>query len=155
MSTASFGEDAAENENVLKLYAYGPNEMAGVVWDLDGPPSKLSKPPYKIALTGHLVEAGSTLPPEMHFDHCKRSNFIKAVKEKKAPISGDAGMTGRADDYFKFMCMLINGGTGANGARILGKKSIDLMFKNHLPEGKTVAAMENRGAWQLANFLGV
>jgi CubicO group peptidase (beta-lactamase class C family) len=42
--------------------------------------------------------------------------------------------------------MLINGGTGANGARILGPKTISLMFKNHLPGGKSVPQMENSGA---------
>ena len=91
-----------------------------------------------------MVEVGSTLPPEMHFDHCKRSEYIQAVKAKTAPISGDAGMTGTASDYFKFMCMLINREVGANGARVLGAKSIELMFKNHLPDGKGVAEMENK-----------
>ena len=92
-----------------------------------------------------MTEVGSTLPAEMHFDHCKRAEYIQAVKAKKAPISGDAGMTGTADDYFKFMCMLVNGGTGAGGARILGPKTIELMFKNHLPDGQSVAELENSG----------
>ena len=39
--------------------------------------------------------------------------------------------------------MLINGGAGANGARILGAKSVELMFKNHLPEGQCILEMEN------------
>ena len=41
------------------------------------------------------------------------------------------------------MCMLTNKGVGANGARILGAKSIELMFKNHLPGGKSIADLEN------------
>ena len=39
---------------------------------------------------------------------------------------------------------MVNHGVGANGARILGAKSIELMFKNHLPDGKGVAEMENK-----------
>ena len=68
---------------------------------------------------------------------------MQAVKAHKAPISGDAGMTGRVDDYFRFMCMLANRGVGANGARILGAKTLQLMFQNHLPGGASVAEMEN------------
>lgn len=40
--------------------------------------------------------------------------------------------------------MLINRGIGANGARVLGAKTIELMFQNHLPEGKSVLELENR-----------
>lgn len=141
METASFGEDAASNPNVLKLYAYGPNEMAGVKWDLAGP--SMGNPIYKTAETGYLVEVGSTVPAAMHVDHCKRPEYIRDMKAKKAPIMGDAGLTGTTDDYFKFMCMLVNKGVGGNGARILGAKSIELMFKNHLPGGKSIAEMEN------------
>jgi hypothetical protein len=76
--------------------------MDGTKWDFPGP--KRGKSIYDTAASGHLTEVGSTLPAEMHFDHCKRSEFMQAVKAKKAPISGDAGMTGTADDYYKFMC---------------------------------------------------
>lgn len=142
MSSASFGEDAATCEKLLKLYAYGPNEMTGAVTDLGGKSKGDSV--IDVSKSGNLVEVGSTVPAEMHFDHCKRSEYIEAVKARKAPISGDAGMTGTADDYFKFMCMLLNGGTGANGTRVLGRKAIELMYKNHLPGGASVGEMENR-----------
>ena len=114
MATASFGEDAATNPKLLKLYAYGPNEMEGTKFDLAAP--KLGSPVYKTAESGNMVECGSTLPPEMHFDHCKRSEYIQAVKAKKAPIHGDAGMTGTAGDYFKFMCA----GPGRNRYEVQG-----------------------------------
>jgi CubicO group peptidase (beta-lactamase class C family) len=142
MSTASFGEDGATCKNLLKIYAYGPNELTGAVMDL-GAQAK-GESILNVSKSGNLVEMGSTLPAEMHFDHCKRSEYIKAVKARTAPIAGDAGMTGTADDFFKFTCMLVNGGTGANGARVLGRKTIELMYKNHLPGGASIAEMENK-----------
>lgn len=36
-----------------------------------------------------------------------------------------------------------NGGVGANGVRVLGRKTLELMFMNHFPEGKSWHDMEN------------
>ena len=45
---------------------------------------------------------------------------------------GGHGLFSTIDDYLKYCQMLLNGGT-LNGNRILGRKTIDLMFMNHLP----------------------
>jgi CubicO group peptidase (beta-lactamase class C family) len=45
---------------------------------------------------------------------------------------GGHGLFSTVDDYLKYAQMLLNGGT-LNGNRILGRKTIDLMFMNHLP----------------------
>jgi len=145
MDTAGFGEDAKTNNNVLKLYSYGPNEHTGLTIDIDQKltPVQRGVPCYKTELAGNLVEVGSSGSNE-HVDPCLRSEYVKAVKEKKAPISGDGGMTSTCSDYFKFMYMLANRGIGANGTRVLGAKSIECMFMNHLPDGKSIHEMENR-----------
>lgn len=46
--------------------------------------------------------------------------------------SGGAGITTTVDDYGKFAAAMANGGTGVNGERIIGSKTIDLMRTNQL-----------------------
>jgi CubicO group peptidase (beta-lactamase class C family) len=45
---------------------------------------------------------------------------------------GGHGLFSTVGDYLKYCQMLLNGGT-LNGNRILGRKTIDLMYMNHLP----------------------
>ena len=55
-------------------------------------------------------------------------------------FSGGGGLVSTAHDYFRFCQMLVNGGE-LDGARILGRKTIDLMTLNHLPGGKDIQQM--------------
>jgi len=48
--------------------------------------------------------------------------------------SGGGGLLSTVDDYAKFANALSGGGTGANGYRLLGKATIDLMRENHLDD---------------------
>ena len=50
----------------------------------------------------------------------------------KRPFGGHS-LSSTAMDYYKFAQMLLNKGE-LNGARILGKKTVELMTSNHLPE---------------------
>ena len=52
---------------------------------------------------------------------------------KVTMFSGGGGLVSTARDYFRFCQMLLNGGE-LNGARILGRKTIELMTTNHLPD---------------------
>ena len=49
-------------------------------------------------------------------------------------ISGGGGLVSTAPDYARFAQMLMNGGE-LDGARILGRKTVELMTVDHLPEG--------------------
>ncbi|MCH8812474.1 MAG: serine hydrolase [Gemmatimonadetes bacterium] len=49
-------------------------------------------------------------------------------------LSGGGGLVSTAHDYSRFAQMLLNGGE-LDGARILGRKTIELMTMDHLPEG--------------------
>jgi len=49
-------------------------------------------------------------------------------------LSGGGGLVSTAHDYSRFAQMLLNGGE-LDGARILGRKTIELMTTDHLPEG--------------------
>ena len=48
--------------------------------------------------------------------------------------SGGGGLVGTLDDYARFCQMLLNGGE-LDGARILGRPTVEMMRTNHLPGG--------------------
>ncbi|MCR9096600.1 MAG: beta-lactamase family protein [bacterium] len=56
-------------------------------------------------------------------------------KEGVTLLSGGGGLVSTAADYLRFCRMLLGGGT-LDGTRILGRKTLDLMTRNHLPEGR-------------------
>jgi CubicO group peptidase (beta-lactamase class C family) len=55
-------------------------------------------------------------------------------------LSGGGGLVSTGLDYHRFNSMLLNGGE-LDGARILGRKTIELMTQNHLPGKSDLAAM--------------
>jgi CubicO group peptidase (beta-lactamase class C family) len=62
-----------------------------------------------------------------------RSKF----RETPTLFSGGGGLVGTAIDYYRLCQMLLNGGE-LDGERILGRKTIDLMTTNHLPNGESI-----------------
>ena len=52
-------------------------------------------------------------------------------------LSGGGGLVGTVEDYQRFVDMLLNGGE-LDGRRIIGRKTLEYMTINHLPEGKTL-----------------
>jgi CubicO group peptidase (beta-lactamase class C family) len=48
-------------------------------------------------------------------------------------LSGGAGLVSTAADYMRFIQMLLNGGE-LEGIRLLGRKTVELMTINHLPD---------------------
>jgi CubicO group peptidase (beta-lactamase class C family) len=63
-------------------------------------------------------------------------------------FSGSSGLLSTAADYFRFSQMLLNGGQ-LDGVRILGSKTVDFMFINHIP--KKLLPM-HLGDWVLAGM---
>jgi CubicO group peptidase (beta-lactamase class C family) len=55
-------------------------------------------------------------------------------------FSGGGGLVSTAHDYLRFCQMLLGGGE-LDGARILGRKTIELMTQNHLPDGQDLSAL--------------
>lgn len=55
-------------------------------------------------------------------------------------LAGGAGLVSTAADYHRFCAMLLGGGE-LDGARIVGRKTIDLMTANHLPGGADLTEM--------------
>lgn len=63
-----------------------------------------------------------------------------AWSRKPTLLSGGGGLVSTALDYHRFCTMLLNGGT-LDGARIIGRKTLDLMVMNHLPGGKDLSSL--------------
>jgi CubicO group peptidase (beta-lactamase class C family) len=55
------------------------------------------------------------------------------TKPTRKPFGG-GGLVSTAGDYFRFGQMLLNGGE-LEGVRLLGRKTVEWMLQNHLPEG--------------------
>jgi CubicO group peptidase (beta-lactamase class C family) len=71
---------------------------------------------------------------------------------RKAPAfhSGGGGLVGTTEDYLRFCEMLRRGGE-LDGARILGPRTIELMHRNHLKDGKDLTQMAIGGFSETAN----
>jgi CubicO group peptidase (beta-lactamase class C family) len=55
-------------------------------------------------------------------------------------FSGGGGLTGTTEDYLRFCEMLRRGGE-LDGARVLGPRTVELMHRNHLKDGKDLTQM--------------
>jgi CubicO group peptidase (beta-lactamase class C family) len=74
--------------------------------------------------------------------------------EPPAFLSGGGGLVSTARDYSRFCQMLLNGGE-LGGARILGRKTIELMTQNHLPGGRDIAQCNTGGQFSQITYDGV
>jgi len=72
-----------------------------------------------------------------------KSGVVQPVPPRGDPsrppkfFSGGGGLYSTATDYLRFCQMLINGGT-LDGKRLLGRTTVDYMFRNHVPASMTV-----------------
>lgn len=85
-----------------------------------------------------LVDCYTLVPGKgrVMFDRAEESMWSKPF----TLVSGGGGLISTALDYQRFCQMCLNGGT-LDGVRILGRKTIDLMTQNHLPNGADLSAM--------------
>uniref|UniRef100_UPI0035CA6386 serine hydrolase domain-containing protein n=1 Tax=uncultured Sphingomonas sp. TaxID=158754 RepID=UPI0035CA6386 len=65
-------------------------------------------------------------------------------------VSGGGGLVSTALDYHRFCTMLLRGGE-LDGARIVGRKTIELMTMNHLPGGADLSTMSKSLFSEAAN----
>lgn len=67
--------------------------------------------------------------------------------------SGGGGLTGSIGDYGRFCQMLLNDGE-LEGERVLGRKTVEYMRQNHLPENRDMAAM-GQPVWSETSYDGI
>jgi methyl acetate hydrolase len=52
--------------------------------------------------------------------------------EVRSPVSGDGGLYSTADDYAKFIQLILAGGVAPDGSRLLSAESVRVLTRNHL-----------------------
>ena len=67
--------------------------------------------------------------------------------------SGGGGLTGSINDYGRFCQMLLNGGK-LQDVQILGRKTVEYMRLNHLPDNRDMAAM-GQPVWSETSYDGI
>jgi CubicO group peptidase (beta-lactamase class C family) len=65
-------------------------------------------------------------------------------------FSGGGGLTGTTEDYLRF-CEMVRRGGELDGARILGPRTVRLMHRNHLKDGKDLTQMAIASFSETAN----
>ncbi len=94
-----------------------------------------------------MSDSGFWVPPEkagrlaIIYGPCEQGDLEplrlpvnQTIKQPTRNPSGGGGMVSTAGDYFRFGQMLLNGGE-LEGVRLLGRKTVEWMLQNHLPEG--------------------
>ena len=80
----------------------------------------------------HRLAANYELDPE---GRLRATDMFGADEFLEPPtfLSGGGGLVSTARDYWRFCQMMLNGGE-LDGVRILGRKTVELMTMNHLPD---------------------
>jgi CubicO group peptidase (beta-lactamase class C family) len=112
---------------------------------------------YVPASGGDMSGVASTASPEEVArrgglrlqESASRSTYLRPAQV----YSGGGGLTGSIGDYARFCQMLLNGGE-LDGQRILGRKTVEYMRLNHLPENRDMAAM-GQPVWSETSYDGI
>jgi len=75
-------------------------------------------------------------------------------RNQPAFLSGGGGLVSTTGDYLRFCQMMLNGGE-LDGARILGRKTVELMTSNHLPPGRDLQSVAMPGGYGEVGFPGM
>jgi CubicO group peptidase (beta-lactamase class C family) len=116
--------------------------------------------PLGMADTGFFVpeESAGRLAALYQFQPGAAPMLLEAPEQspylrRRSYLSGAGGLVSTTHDYVAFCSMLLNGGH-LEGRRVLGRKTLELMTRNHLPGGATLAEM-SIGGFGEAGFDGV
>jgi CubicO group peptidase (beta-lactamase class C family) len=78
----------------------------------------------------------------------------KSQYRERAFFSGGGGLVSTAHDYFRFASMMLNKGE-LDGIRLLGRKTVELMTVNHLPDGQDLTRLAMPGMFTETGYYGV
>ncbi|MEU4569089.1 serine hydrolase domain-containing protein [Micromonospora sp. NPDC023956] len=74
----------------------------------------------------------------------RHDQFGAVARHKPTLLAGGSGLISSAYDYHRFTQMLLRGGA-LDGARVLGPRTVRFMTRNHLPDGRDLAALSTGG----------
>jgi CubicO group peptidase (beta-lactamase class C family) len=78
----------------------------------------------------------------------------RSVYRECAFFSGGGGLVSTAHDYFRFASMMLNKGE-LDGIRLLGRKTVEFMTMNHLPDGQDLTNLALPGMFTETGYYGV
>ena len=116
---------------------------------LDMPDTGFSVPETKVDRLAALYRRGADKQLELIDDP-----LTTHLTRRPSFLSGGGGLLGTTADYLRFTQMLANGGE-IDGARILGRKTVELMSSNHLPGGADLRAFALPGGYGEVGFDGM
>jgi len=141
MSSTGFHVQPDDAMRFADLYGPAAGGDLGSISNTSGRNSK--------ALVQRSGRALPELEPPIPLDVLSNTTFLL-----DPPLySGGGGLVGTADDYARFCQCLLNGGE-LEGVRILGRKSVEFMRQNQLPENRDMAAM-GQAVWSETTYKGI
>ena len=75
-------------------------------------------------------------------------------RRERSFLSGGGGLVSTTADYVRFVRMLVQGGE-LDGARVLSRRTVELMTTNHLPGGGELREFVHEGSYGETGFDGV
>src|SRR5215471_5073569 len=78
----------------------------------------------------------------------------KSVYRERTFFSGGGGLVSTAHDYFRFASMMLNKGE-LDSIHLLGRKTVELMTMNHLPDGQDLTNLAFPGMFSETAYYGV
>ena len=108
-----------------------------------------------------MIDTGFNCPEEKKsrlaslYEHnpLGKPNLMEVPSLDVKMLSGGGGLFSTLSDYYKFASMLLNKGE-LNGVRVIGRKTLEYMTMNHLPDGKDLTEM-SESAFSETPYAGV
>jgi CubicO group peptidase (beta-lactamase class C family) len=102
---------------------------------------------------GSMNKSREDTPVERGGLKLQESSMESAYLSPTEHYSGGGGLTSSIGDYARFCQMLLNDGE-LDGARLLGRKTVEYMRLNHLPDDRDMAAM-GQPVWSETSYDGI
>jgi CubicO group peptidase (beta-lactamase class C family) len=108
-----------------------------------------------------MIDTGFSCPEEKKsrlaslYEHnpSGKPNLMEVPSLDVKMLSGGGGLFSTLSDYYNFTSMLLNKGE-LNGTRVIGRKTLEYMTMNHLPDGKDLTEM-SESAFSETPYAGV
>lgn len=108
-----------------------------------------------------MIDTGFSCPEEKKsrlaslYEHnpSGKPNLMEVPSLDVKMLSGGGGLFSTLSDYYNFASMLLNKGE-LNGTRVIGRKTLEYMTMNHLPDGKDLTEM-SESAFSETPYAGV